>query len=108
MAEITECTAADRDEFWQDTPQDVTGATETGEQRQYVVESTPIHCAGCEALARVQEGVNRMRAAIQAGALKFAEGGAVTQATYTIPPTEATERELRAYLAADKTEQEDE
>ena len=24
MAEITECTAADEAEFWQDTPQDVT------------------------------------------------------------------------------------
>lgn len=34
MAEITECTAADRDEFWQDTPQDVTGATETSEDQE--------------------------------------------------------------------------
>lgn len=33
MAEITECTAADRDEFWQDTPQDVTGVTETGKDQ---------------------------------------------------------------------------
>ena len=40
MAEVTECTAADRDEFWQNTPQDVTGATETGERED-------------EALARV-------------------------------------------------------
>lgn len=33
MAEVTECTAADRDEFWQDTPRDVTGATETSEDQ---------------------------------------------------------------------------
>lgn len=34
MAEITECTAEDRDEFWQDTPQDATGATETSEDQE--------------------------------------------------------------------------
>ena len=32
MAEITECDDHDRDEFWQNTSQDVAGATETGEQ----------------------------------------------------------------------------
>lgn len=32
MAEITECTAEDWDEFWQDTPQDATGATEAGRE----------------------------------------------------------------------------
>ena len=46
--------------------------------------------------ARMQEDVNR--------ALLRAE---VAQATYAIPPKEATERELLAYLAADKDEQED-
>lgn len=35
MGEVTECTAADRDEFWQDTPQDATGATETGERKAH-------------------------------------------------------------------------
>ena len=32
MVEITECDDHDRDEFWQNTPQDVTTATKTGEQ----------------------------------------------------------------------------
>ena len=60
MAEQTPCTP---DEFWQDTPQDVTGATETGEQ-------------GEKAYAPVWW--------LRTG----------------------TEKELLAYLAADKTEQE--
>lgn len=81
MAEITECDDHDWDEFWQNTPQD---------------EPNLVHCAGCEALARMQGGVNRMRVRAE-----------VAQGTYAIPPKEATERELRAYLAADKTEQED-
>lgn len=64
MAEITECTAEDWDEFWQDTPQDATGATETGEQAE-------------KAYAPVWW--------LRTG----------------------TEKELRAYLAADENEQED-
>ena len=42
MAEVTECTAADVDEFWQDTPQDATGATETSEQGEKVTKVTLI------------------------------------------------------------------
>lgn len=75
MAEVTECTAEDRDEFWQYTPQDATGATETSEQGEKARGCVCERFGGLTALCDVPQG--------------------------------ATEQELRAYLAADKTEQED-
>lgn len=78
MAEITECTAADVDGFWQDTPQDVTGATETGEQARTASAPHLVICGRCNAVW-----------------------------TTGLVPADQAERELRAYLAADKTEQED-
>ena len=73
MAEITECTAVDIDEFWQDTPQDATGATETSEKP-----------AG----------------AVHGSSWAIEE---VAEVTVTDP---AALKELLAYLAADKNEQE--
>ena len=87
MAEITDATAVDIDEFWQDTPQDVTGATEAGEQGE--------KSRGCGCDCHKPAGtVHGSSWEIQ----EFAE------VTVTDP---AALRELLAYLAADKNEQED-
>ena len=78
MAEITECNDHDRDEFWQNTPQDVTGATETGAQARTAPSPHFIICGRCDAVW-----------------------------TTGLVPADQAEQELRAYLAADKDEQED-
>ena len=86
MAEITECDDHDRDEFWQDTSQDVAGATEAGEQGE--------KSRGCGCDCHKPAGtVHGSSWEIQ----EFAE------VTVTDP---AALRELLAYLAADKDEQE--
>ena len=78
MAEITECDDRDRDEFWQDTSQDVTGATETGAQARTAPAPHFAICGRCDA----------------------------AWCCWMVPADQA-EQELRAYLAADKDEQED-
>ena len=78
MAEITECDDHDRAEFWRDTSQDVTGATETGEQDRTAPSPHFIICGHCDAAW-----------------------------TTGLVPADQAEQELNAYLAADKDEQED-
>ena len=56
MAEVTECTAADRDEFWQDTPQDATGATETSEQARRARRCACERFGGLTALCDAPQG----------------------------------------------------
>ena len=87
MAEVTECTAADEAEFWQDTPQDVTGATEMGEQGE-----KPRGC-GCDC--------HKPAGAVHGSSWAIGEAGEVT-----VTDPEAL-KGLLAYLAADKNEQED-
>ena len=71
MVEITECDDHDRDEFWRNTPQDVTTATETGEQARTAPAPHFIICGRCDAVW-----------------------------TTGLVPADQAEQELRAYLAA--------
>lgn len=84
MAEVTECTAADRDEFW---GVEGTGATETGEQARKA------RGCGCDC--------HKPAGAVHGSSWAIGEAGEV------IVTDPAALKELLAYLAAAKNEQED-
>lgn len=64
MAEITDATAADRDEFWQDTPQDATGATETSERKAHKWTEREVLDALHLRLCRLDQGMTSRRYAV--------------------------------------------